>query len=127
MTFVSYPNIVATSESKQFRIDIIGTPSEDVFRDQSKFVYRLFKADEIVWEWAASETDHPGESLDDFPHDAWVNNDGWVVVRTHGWFHAGLMVFSPGGQVLLRQSHRKFLDDDLPGFLDGEPEEYLGD
>ena len=127
MTFVSYPDITATSDNGRFRIEIKGTKTDDAFRDQSHFVYRLYNFDCLEWEWTAnqSEDDHL-IYLDDFPHDAWVNDHGWVVVRTHEWFHAGLLVLSPAGKVVLRRFHRALLEDDGPGFLQGEPEWYLG-
>lgn len=126
MTFISYPNITATSENGRFRIEIKGAPSTDSFRDQSNFIYRLVTSEEIVWEWTVEGTGVENCVLDDYPHDAWVNDDGWVVVRTHGWFNAGLMVFSSSGEVVLRSFHRRFLDDE-PGFLDEEPEGFMGE
>ncbi|MDB5390441.1 MAG: hypothetical protein JWM11_6087 [Planctomycetaceae bacterium] len=124
MTFVSFPNLCATSDNSQYRIEIVGTPGKESFRDQSHFAYRLFHLNHCVWEWLPAQERSETHSLSDFPYEAWVNDDGWVVVRTHEWFHAGLLVFSPNGQVVLERFHRTFDDKNEPGFLDGEPEAY---
>jgi hypothetical protein len=127
MTFVSYPNITATSENGDYRIEITGMPDNNFFREQKDFVYRLFHSDNVVWEWKPLPAKNAPEFLDDYPHEAWVSDDGWVVVRTHEWFHAGLLVMSPEGRVVLRRQFRSFGEGEEPGFLDGEPEEYLGE
>lgn len=122
MTFIGYPNIEAVSDNGQFRVEITGSPVDDFFRDQGNFVYRLYDSNRLVWEWHGDK-----HHFDDYPHDAWVSNEGWVVVRTHEWFHGGLLVISPEGKPVLRQMHRKLIESSPPGFLDDEPYEYMGD
>ncbi len=127
MTFVPYPNISATSDSGEFRVEIVGQRTDDFFRDQANFTYRSFQSDRLVWEWKPGNGKQAPQFLDDYPHEAWISNDGWVVVRTHEWFHAGLLVLSPRGEVVLRKIHRSLLDDGESGFLDSEPEKFMGD
>jgi hypothetical protein len=127
MTFIPYPNISATSKNGGYRLEITGTPGDDFFRDQSHFVYRLYRSNQPEWEWSAADEQNGNSMLDDYPHDAWVSDQGWVIVRTHEWFHAGLLVISPDGRPVLRRLHRRVLDEEPPGFLDTQPAGYMGD
>lgn len=127
MTFVSYPNISAMSENGEFRIDIVGIEADEFFRDRANFTYRSFHRDHLVWEWKPERAAQGPAFLDDYPYEAWISDDGWVVVRTHEWFHAGLLVISPRGEVVIRRFHRRLSPEKEPGFLDAEPEEYMGD
>lgn len=120
MTFIGYPDITATSDNGEWRLAITGSPGEYAFRNQGDFVYRLYKSDRLIWERRSSEW------LEDFPHEAWVSDDGWVVVRIHEWFHAGLFVLSPEERVTLRRLHCGMLEEDEPGFLEDDAEEYAG-
>lgn len=125
MTFVSYPNITAHSENEEFRIEITGRKSEKIsFRDQSKFIYRLVHnpTNEELWTW---QPDEEGRFAD-YPHEAWVNDLGWVVVRLHEWFHAGLLVLSPQGRLSMLRLLQSFSDEDEPGILQDETEEHIG-
>lgn len=126
MTHIGYPNLTAVSASGEFRVEITGQPEHAYFRDQSHFSYRLYRANVLQWTWTPNDGEDQPLLLDDFPHEAWVNDDGWVVVRTHDWFFAGLLVLSPLGEVIFRQYHRGIFEDEQPGFLDGEPENYMG-
>jgi hypothetical protein len=127
MTFVSYPNISTTSENGEFRVDIVGIETDEFFRDRANFTYRSFHRNQLVWEWKPEAARQGLAFLDDYPHEAWISNDGWVVVRTHEWFHAGLLVVSPRGEVVTRQSHQNLTAEGEPGFLDAEPEQFMGD
>jgi hypothetical protein len=127
MTFIPFHDIIATSPSGEFRVEITGTLRDEYFRDRSKFVYRLFRSEDLVWEWQAGEAKRGIEYLDDFPHDAWVNDEGYVVARTHEWFYAGLIVFTPKGQVVLRRSYRSMPDEPNPGFLEGDRKRYVSE
>jgi hypothetical protein len=128
MTFIAYPNISASSGNGRFRLEITGTPGNEFFRDQSCFVYQLYQSDQLAWEWLAGALESGKRAfLDDYPHEAWVSDEGWVVVRTHEWFRSGLLVLSPDGHVVLRRLHRRLTQDEQPGFLDTEPEQYMGD
>jgi hypothetical protein len=125
MTFIAYPNITAISENGRFRLEVVGSPSEDFFRNQDSFIYRMYDGDRQAWEISAPDLE---ETLADYPHEAWVSDQGWAVVRTHAWFFASLLVFSPEGRVVLNRLHRSGPSVKAgPGFLDGEPENYMGD
>jgi hypothetical protein len=127
MTFVSYPNIVATSPNGSRRIEIMGSPSEDFFRDRAHFTYRSYSENRCTWEWTPTEVEQGLDTLADFPHEAWISNDGWIVVRTHHWFGAGLLVLSPAGKVVLHRSFRRLSEEDEAGFLDSESPEFMGE
>src|ERR1700733_7110395 len=107
MSFAPYPNISAKSPNGGYRLEITGTPGNDFFRDQSSFVYRLFRSDKLAWEWPAGQKESGGAVLHVDPHAAWVSDGGWVVVRTNEWLHAGLLVFSPDGKVVLPRESRR--------------------
>lgn len=124
MTFISYPDITAVSPGRRFRVEIRGTSADhDFFRDQSGFVYRLFEAatETEVWRW--SPTGQVG--LADYPHEAWVNDDGWVVARWHHWFDAGLLVISPSGKCRMFRRLQS-LSDDEAGLLENESDLHIG-
>ena len=123
MTFVSYPNIDAVSADGRFRVEVCGNASGDFFRDQSGFVYRLYmnKPRELVWEWKPNDEFF----LADFPHEAWVDDEGWVVVRLHEWFHAGLLVLSPTGECCMHRSIRSVSEEEK-GLLQEESDEHIG-
>ena len=103
MTFIGFPDIVVTSPNGKLRLEIRGSKAkDDFFRDQSDFVYRLVRAEDsqLVWEWTPPEN----SGLADYPHEAWVNDQGWAVVRCHTWFGAGILVLSPTGELKLEQA-----------------------
>ena len=58
MTFIPYPDITAVSPGGRFRVEISGTKADDeFFRDQSRFVYRLFEtaSGTEIWQWSPTE------------------------------------------------------------------------
>ena len=125
MTFVSYPDIFSESDNGEFRIEVVGSQGKnDFFRDQSGFVYRLISkcSGEELWSWRPEEK----QGLADYPHDAWVNDLGWVVVRLHEWFHAGILVLSPQGRFVMLRPIQSFLETDEPGILQDETDSHIG-
>jgi hypothetical protein len=125
MTYISYPNIVTTSENGRWRVEIRGRKEGESFRDRSNFVYRLLdnnQAGRVVWKWRPQGEDGIG----DFPHQAWVSDQAWTVVRLHHWFGAGLLVLSPDGNKhmlhplqSIDKSGREILDDESDVHMGG--------
>ena len=115
MTAIFYPDCFAASASGRFLLEARsphngaiphrdGRPaSEGEFpvrfqSHQCNFRYRLIertsRGDEIVWErWQRK-----GE---DSPHELLVSDDGWSILRLHG-FRPELVVVTPAGHRLLR-------------------------
>jgi hypothetical protein len=123
MTFIPFPDISAVSPDGKYRLEIKGKPADDFFRDQSGFVYQLFEGGERnkVWDWRPDEQD----GLADYPQEAWVSDDGWVVVLPRNWFSSGLLAISPHGESRLLCAIRS-LGQGEPGFLDDEPDFHIG-
>ncbi len=126
MTAIFYPDCEAASADGQFVLEARsphnGTinhrngkpPSEDEFpfeyrQHQSQFRYRLLNTHRksilatrenadtsVVWErWQ--------NNSEDSPHELVVSDEGWSILRTHG-FNPELIVVSPKGQDVLRVS-----------------------
>jgi hypothetical protein len=112
MTAVSYPDLVTTSENGRFCLKANSphnetierrdgtTPSEDEYSfkygvHQREFRYRLLDdRDRILWErWQGVEEDSPGELL--------VSDQGWSILRTHG-FNPEIIAVSPDGSGSIR-------------------------
>ena len=124
MTFVSYPDMKAVSQNGRFRVEIIGQEKDESFRDQSNFVYKLVEASSgsELWQWRPSEQ----QGLADYPHEAWVSDQGWVVARLHQWFDGGLLVLSPNGELRFLAPLRDHAEG-AAGLLQDEPDIHLGD
>jgi hypothetical protein len=107
MTAIYYPDLVKISENQRFRLEAIsahnGTiphldgkwPEPDEFefeyrQHQNGFRYRLVDdRDNVLWErWQGED--------EDSPHELLVSDQGWSIVRTHG-FAPEIIVVKPGG------------------------------
>jgi len=124
MTFVYYPDIQAKSALGKYRIEITGVSDKSpFFRDQSDFTYALFEAssNRLLWQWKPPKEN----DFADHPHEAWVNDDGWVVVRLHTSFHAGILVLSPQGELRMLRTLRNDGQGDA-GLMAGESDEHIG-
>ncbi len=100
MTFISFPDITATSPDRKLRLKIRGKPEEGLsFCDQSDFTYEMFEVEssQLLWQWSPTAA----ESMADFPHEAWVHDAGFAVVRFHHWFGGGLLVLSPNPRMVM--------------------------
>ena len=64
MTFIAYPNLQAESEDGVFRVEVVGQPEEDFFRDQGSFVYRSFRSGQLVWEWDPAKAEQLRAGVD---------------------------------------------------------------
>ena len=116
MTAIYYPDCWGTSTSRNFVLEarsphngrinhLDGSPATDdefgfKYREhQSDFRYRLVKMsagarESVIWErWQQKAEDSPRETL--------VSDEGWAVIRTHG-FSPELIVVSPQGLDTLR-------------------------
>ncbi|PQO33110.1 hypothetical protein [Blastopirellula marina] len=125
MTFIPFPDLAVPSASGRFRVEIRGQGNghHDIFRDQSGFRYQLFDAREerLLWTWKPDDS----QPLADYPHEAWVDDRGWVVVRLHNWMQGGLLVLSPAGDWQFLQVIQSFGQGE-PGFLEEEPDAHIG-
>lgn len=118
MTFIPYPDIVVCSASGRYRLEVRGEPCENLFRDRADFTYRLELDGAEVYRRTSDEL--PERALPDYPHEAWVHDAGWVVIRTHEWFFAALLLLSPRGEPVFSSRHTSVGDGDPPGFLGAE-------
>jgi len=112
MTQINYPNLTRTSPSANLRLEIRSpdndpdSPRNDPenrsrqfwggFQKDFTFTVRRTDSSEIVWQ---RDADH--ESLIDMPKDAWVGDDGHVVVITRTPFSSDLFVLDTNGEVSL--------------------------
>src|SRR4051794_3919560 len=137
MTAIFYPDCEATSPNGKFRLEARSphngminhqdgrTPSEDEYafkyRDyQRDFRYQLVdttstslasqlfgkKGGHVVWErWQ--------ERREDSPHELIVSDEGWSILRTHG-FNPELIAVSPEGRDVVRVRIRGPKTEDAP-------------
>lgn len=106
MTQIDYPDIHVASPSKRFRLSIVSPDNSDRPRSVedasiSRKIWGGYQSD-----FTFSLCDQNGTNIwssdeDIYPHEAWVSDHGWSVVRTHHVFHAGLIVYSPIGERVL--------------------------
>jgi hypothetical protein len=113
MTAIFYQDCESNSESGRYTLEARsphnGTihhrdgrkVSEDEFafkyrQHQSEFRFRLLNNKQVVWErWQEAKEDAPGELV--------VSDNGWTVIRTHG-FRPEIIVVTPDGNDLIRVS-----------------------
>lgn len=111
MTAIFYPDCTATSDDGRLTLEARsphnGTirhrngrkPSSDEFgfkyrQHQSEFRYQLLDAGRVVWErWQ--------DRREDSPHEVVVSDDGWAVIRTHG-FQPEVIAVAPDGRDAVR-------------------------
>jgi hypothetical protein len=112
MTAIFYPDLTATSDGGEFTLEARsphnGTirhrdgrePSVDEFafkyrQHQGEFRYRLMDGERrVAWErWQTRGEDSPGELV--------VADDGWAVIRTHG-FSPEVIAVAPDGRDVAR-------------------------
>ncbi|HEX5750920.1 MAG TPA: hypothetical protein VFZ09_32140 [Archangium sp.] len=100
MTTVFFPDCEATSPNGRFTLEARSHRALEERVYQDDFVYRLFDGDRVVWE----RRQGPGEHG---PHQVLVSDDGWSILRTHGYTPQVIAV-SPEGHdtihVLLRRA-----------------------
>lgn len=109
MTMIAYPDIVRFSPNRNFRLearspdnDPTGNPQRPVrdtgakrgwggFQDQFQYTLYRHETNAVIWTRFQDEKEAS-------PHDVFVSDDGWCVLRTHHTFHAGLTIVSPCGK-----------------------------
>lgn len=86
MTRVRYPDLKVTSGNEEYRAEALSSGNQ--------FRYRLLDRHEhVLWEyWLESPR----------PHQLYLADDGWLVVRTHDWGAYYLIAVSPTGQETVR-------------------------
>jgi hypothetical protein len=130
VTAIFYPDRLATSPDGRFTLDARsphngtidypdGTPAADdefPFRyreHQRDFRYRLLESatGSVLWErWQYAR--------EDSSHDLLVSDDGWSILRTHG-FMPELIAVSPSGDDAMRV--RLMGPDDSPSYSETQP------
>lgn len=129
MTAIFYPDIVAYSPSRRYRLDIRSPDNDPVaprhidqlgprhlrrfWTDgfQSDFVYTVVSAEteDLLWQRpAAGSLDHPVE--------AWLTDDGAVVVVTRTGFSSALILLSERGEWLYEADVWNLLGESEPEF-----------
>ncbi|MCA9174641.1 MAG: hypothetical protein KDB14_09145 [Planctomycetales bacterium] len=131
MTVVGYPDISVDSTNGNFRAEArspdngainqrngdppdLGSFGYRYGQEQRSFRYQLIdkRTSRVVWErWQQTE--------EGSPHELSVSDNGWVVIRTHGYTFAALIVVSPLGEDCLHVA----VCSQLPGgdaSVDGE-------
>ncbi|WP_254506677.1 hypothetical protein [Anatilimnocola floriformis] len=110
MTCIDYPDLIRRSPSSNLRLEIRSpdndresprsptTSSREFWGGfQSDFTYTVTRSDsgEVVWSRTPDEHDLLG-----MPNDAWVSDDGHVVVIVRTPFSSYLLVVDPRGQTI---------------------------
>ncbi len=102
MTYRCYPDILRTSPAGRLRLEICSPDnagsSSQLRVDQNKFAYTVRDAEtrEFIWQH------YPGIQRPlDQPEDAWVNDDGFVVVVTKCTASSTIVLIAPSGRVML--------------------------
>ena len=114
MTAIFFPDCEATSNSGRFRIEARsphngtilrrnGTKPKDAFefkyrQHQTEFRYRLLddQLSDVGIAWERFQT-----GKEDSPHELVVSDDGWTIIRTHG-FKPELIAVGLNGRDVLR-------------------------
>lgn len=114
MTNVGYPDLSVTSRQGNFTATAQSSDNAEGGRRffQGRFCYRLIDAQtsQVVWE-------RPQPEREASPHQLFVSDEGWVVVRTHAWNQDHLLAMTPTGQRVLSIPVKKDELPLLPGFL----------
>ena len=104
MTAIYYPDFSRTSPDGRFHLDVRSPDNEpiesrrpavgmgSIYEDsyQHDFVYTLKDTEAYREVWTREQNESS-------PQDAFVSNDGWVVVRTHCAFISHLLFVDPVG------------------------------
>ncbi|MFI4860148.1 MAG: hypothetical protein ACIAXF_05645, partial [Phycisphaerales bacterium JB063] len=109
MTAVVYPDIIETSESGKYRVEARSPDNRTIRQrdgspaDTSTFGYRWgseqrgFRYQLIDQESSAVLWERWQEDNEQSPVELCVSNEGWVVIRLHGYESAAMIVLSQEG------------------------------
>ena len=102
MSYLSYDNIYRTSPSNQLKLEICsphnnpGGPPGVVFQAHFAITVREAATGEFIWQ------NVPGkDSQLDKPEDAWISDEGFVVVLTKSFSGSYLFILNPQGDICL--------------------------
>lgn len=98
MTTVYFSDFAVNSPSGKLTLEVSSPDNSDPRRSevglQGGFTFRLVESDggRVIWTVSSQGA---------LPCEGWVSNEGWSVVRTHGYSDAGLVVMNPKGTRVL--------------------------
>lgn len=106
MTYVDYPDLEVRAGDYLSQAQ---SPDSREHGHQGNFRYRLLDSQgQVLW-----ERRQPREEAS--PRQLYLAEDGWLVIRTHGWNHCELIAVSPSGSESTRLSVLHPLADPTDG------------